>query len=171
MSKPISPSDYRTFLAALKNRILHARTTAARAVNQELVRLYWDIGRGILEKQRLAGWGDAVVERLAADLRSEFSDAGFRLTTSGASASSTLNIRILRFWNKLFQKSVNRWGGFWNRLFQKASGWNPGPGGPRFPKGSLESQPSRLRPLKGRKILCNWCVNSSPVFRGAITLS
>jgi len=74
MSKPISPSDYRTFLAALKNRILHARTTAARAVNQELVRLYWDIGRGILEKQRLAGWGDAVVERLAADLRSEFSD-------------------------------------------------------------------------------------------------
>jgi predicted nuclease of restriction endonuclease-like (RecB) superfamily len=35
---------------------------------------YWDIGRGIVEKQQTAGWGDAVVERLAADLRAEFPD-------------------------------------------------------------------------------------------------
>ncbi len=39
-----------------------------------MVLLYWDIGRGIVEKQRTAGWGDAVVERLSADLRSEFPD-------------------------------------------------------------------------------------------------
>ncbi len=36
--------------------------------------LYWDIGRGIVEKQQTANWGDAVVERLAADLRTEFPD-------------------------------------------------------------------------------------------------
>jgi hypothetical protein len=36
--------------------------------------LYWDIGRGIVEKQKVAGWGDAVVEQLAADLRAEFPD-------------------------------------------------------------------------------------------------
>jgi hypothetical protein len=36
--------------------------------------LYWDIGRGIVEKQQTAGWGEAVVERLAADLRAEFRD-------------------------------------------------------------------------------------------------
>jgi hypothetical protein len=36
--------------------------------------LYWDIGRGIVEKQKTAGWGEAVVERLAADLRAEFPD-------------------------------------------------------------------------------------------------
>jgi predicted nuclease of restriction endonuclease-like (RecB) superfamily len=41
-------------------------------VNRELVMLYWDIGRGIVEKQQTAGWGEAVVERLAADLRAEF---------------------------------------------------------------------------------------------------
>ena len=71
-AKGAAPSDYPAFFAALKNRILHARLTAARAVNHELVLLYWDIGRGIGEKQRTAGWGDAVVERLAADLLAEF---------------------------------------------------------------------------------------------------
>ncbi len=74
MTKALSLPDYPPFLAALKARILHARTSAARAVSRELVLLYWDIGRGIVEKQRTAGWGDAVVERLAADLRAEFPD-------------------------------------------------------------------------------------------------
>jgi predicted nuclease of restriction endonuclease-like (RecB) superfamily len=68
--------DYPVFLAALKDRILQARTTAVRAVNHELILLYWDIGRGIVEKQQAAGWGDSVVERLAADLRAAFPDMG-----------------------------------------------------------------------------------------------
>ncbi|MBI4664460.1 MAG: DUF1016 domain-containing protein [Verrucomicrobia bacterium] len=70
---PTSP-DYAAFLAAVKERVIHARTSAARAVNRDLILLYWDIGRGIVEKQQTAGWGDAVVERLAADLRAEFPD-------------------------------------------------------------------------------------------------
>lgn len=68
---PITP-DYRAFLREVKDRIQSARLQAGRAVNRELVMLYWDIGRGIVEKQRMAGWGEAVVERLAADLREEF---------------------------------------------------------------------------------------------------
>src|SRR5688500_2539320 len=74
MTKAVFHPDYPAFLAALKERILHARTSAARAVNRELVLLYWDIGRAIVEKQQIAGWGDSVVERLAADLRGSFSD-------------------------------------------------------------------------------------------------
>jgi len=74
MTKALSHPDYPAFLAALKERILRARTSAARAVDHELVLLYWDIGRGIVEKQQTAGWGDAVVERLSADLRAEFPD-------------------------------------------------------------------------------------------------
>jgi hypothetical protein len=66
--------DYAAFLADVKHRILSARISAGRAVNRELILLYWDIGRGIVEKQQVAGWGDAVVERLAADLRAEFPD-------------------------------------------------------------------------------------------------
>jgi predicted nuclease of restriction endonuclease-like (RecB) superfamily len=73
-SKALSLPDYPAFLAALKARILDARTSAARAVNRDLILLYWDIGRGIVEKQRTAGWGDSVVECLAADLRAAFPD-------------------------------------------------------------------------------------------------
>ena len=74
MTKTFPLPDYPVFLAALKQRILHARTSAARAINRELVLLYWDIGCGIVEKQQTAGWGEAVVERLAADLRAAFPD-------------------------------------------------------------------------------------------------
>ena len=70
---PIAP-DYTSFLTEVKGRIQTARLQAGRAVNRELVMLYWDIGRGIVEKQKTVGWGDAVVERFAADLREEFPD-------------------------------------------------------------------------------------------------
>jgi predicted nuclease of restriction endonuclease-like (RecB) superfamily len=74
MKKKMFPPDYPAFLTALKQRILHARTMAARVINRDLIMLYWDIGRGIVAKQQTAGWGDAVVERLASDLRAEFPD-------------------------------------------------------------------------------------------------
>lgn len=74
MTKVVAEAGYAEFLTSLKERILAARTTAVRAVNRELVLLYWDIGRGIVEKQDRAGWGDAVVSRLASDLRSAFPD-------------------------------------------------------------------------------------------------
>ncbi len=67
-------ADYSKFLTQVKGRIQSARLQAGRAVNRELVMLYWDIGSGIVEKQRTADWGDGVVEQLAADLRAEFPD-------------------------------------------------------------------------------------------------
>jgi predicted nuclease of restriction endonuclease-like (RecB) superfamily len=70
---PMAP-DYTAFLTAVKGRIVTARLQAGRAVNRELVMLYWDIGRGIVERQEVLGWGDAVVERFASDLRAEFPD-------------------------------------------------------------------------------------------------
>ena len=52
---PMGPSttiafDYAAFVADLKTRITSARLTATRAVNSELVGLYWDIGAAIREK-------------------------------------------------------------------------------------------------------------------------
>jgi hypothetical protein len=66
--------DYTAFLSAVKGRIHAARLQAGRAVNRELVMLYWDIESGIVERQEGLGWGDAVVARFAADLRAEFPD-------------------------------------------------------------------------------------------------
>ncbi|MEM9944562.1 MAG: PDDEXK nuclease domain-containing protein, partial [Cyanobacteria bacterium P01_D01_bin.36] len=47
---------------------------AAQAVNRELVLLYWQIGRSILQRQTEQGWGSKVVDRIAKDLRHEFPD-------------------------------------------------------------------------------------------------
>lgn len=68
MTKKIGIPEYRTFLGEMRERIDGARLRAARSVNHELVLLYWDIGKGIVEKQRRLGWGDGVVERLSRDL-------------------------------------------------------------------------------------------------------
>lgn len=64
--------DYRQFVTDLKARIASARLSAARHVNRELVMLYWDIGQGIVEKQKALNWGESVVEMVAADLRAAF---------------------------------------------------------------------------------------------------
>ena len=68
----VKSADYAAWLGGLKSRIQSARISAARAVNRELILLYWDIGRGIVEKQEDLGWGKSVVEQLSLDLRSEF---------------------------------------------------------------------------------------------------
>ncbi len=64
--------EYRKFIQELKARVTAARISAARHVNRDLILLYWDIGRGIVEKQQILGWGDSVVEMVAADLRRAF---------------------------------------------------------------------------------------------------
>ncbi len=64
--------EYVEFVTELKARIQSARISAARAVNRDLILLYWDIGRGILERQGKLGWGKSVVERLALDLQKAF---------------------------------------------------------------------------------------------------
>jgi predicted nuclease of restriction endonuclease-like (RecB) superfamily len=68
------PADYAAWLAELKARIHNAQQRATLAVNRELVLLYWQIGRGILERQGMEGWGAKVIERLAQDLRGAFPD-------------------------------------------------------------------------------------------------
>jgi predicted nuclease of restriction endonuclease-like (RecB) superfamily len=70
---PNSPS-YQDLLSRLKSQIRTAQVSAAVAVNQELVFLYWGIGKEILGRQAEDGWGSRVIERLAKDLRSEFPD-------------------------------------------------------------------------------------------------
>lgn len=67
--------EYRQFIEELKGRVLAARVSAARAVNRDLILLYWDIGCGIVEKQQTLGWGDSIVEMVSADLQKAFSGA------------------------------------------------------------------------------------------------
>lgn len=72
------PGGYDDLLREIKERIHTARTRAAVAVNHEMVLLYWQIGRDILERQERLGWGAKVIDLLAADLRAAFpNERGF----------------------------------------------------------------------------------------------
>jgi predicted nuclease of restriction endonuclease-like (RecB) superfamily len=65
----VLPPDYAEFLESLKARVRQAQTQAMLAVNRGLIRLYWDIGREIAQRQEEANWGQRVLERLADDLQ------------------------------------------------------------------------------------------------------
>ena len=70
----LTTPDYPAWLADLKSRVEQARRRAALSVNRELVSLYWQIGRDIIERQDRQGWGAKVVDQLARDLRAAFPD-------------------------------------------------------------------------------------------------
>lgn len=65
------PTGFSQLLKEVKDRIQEAQTRAVLAANAELVKLYWDIGRIIDERQQLEGWGAAVIPRLSRELRNE----------------------------------------------------------------------------------------------------
>lgn len=68
----VSTANYTKFITSLKIKIHSAQVKGAIAVNKELIKLYWDIGKDIVEKQEQEGWGSKVLERVAKDLQNEF---------------------------------------------------------------------------------------------------
>lgn len=71
--KLLNPIEgYDSLLNGLKARIKQAQLKAALSVNQELILLYWSIGKDILTQETKQGWGAKVVARLASDLKSDF---------------------------------------------------------------------------------------------------
>ena len=65
-------NSYGVLLTEIKARVRSAQYSALKAVNKELIGLYWDIGRIIEERQKGGTWGKSVVEQLAGDLQKEF---------------------------------------------------------------------------------------------------
>ena len=79
------PIDYAQLLIDVKGRIQTAQLRATFAANSELIRLYWQVGQLLDRRQAEAGWGAAVIPRLARDLGNElpevkgFSERNIRL--------------------------------------------------------------------------------------------
>ena len=67
-----NPSEYLNFRDDIMRRIRSAQYDVMRAVNKEMISLYWDIGRQITERQKALGWGKSVVENLSKDIQREF---------------------------------------------------------------------------------------------------
>lgn len=72
---------YIDWIESLKEKIRAAQLKASIAVNEEMIRLYWDIGKSIVDKQEAFAWGSKVVEQMAKDLKRELPDTnGFSRT-------------------------------------------------------------------------------------------
>lgn len=71
-SNTLTMPGYHEFLNELKIKIRNAQLKAAIAASRELIELYWELGKDIVEKQEKEGWGSKVLERVAKDLQNDF---------------------------------------------------------------------------------------------------
>ncbi len=89
MSDLIKTEDYKEFIKTIKSKIQTSQIKAAVKVNEELLRLYWDLGAMIVQKQNDSSWGDGLVAQISKDLKKEFPNMkGF----------SERNIKYMRQW-------------------------------------------------------------------------
>ena len=68
----VASPAYQELVVELIERVKQGQLAAFRAVNKELIDLYWDLGRLIVERQKQHSWGKSVVEFLSKDLRKAF---------------------------------------------------------------------------------------------------
>lgn len=68
----ITSPEYLNFKDEITARIRSAQYEALKAVNREMIALYWEIGKRITEQQTELGWGKSVVENLSRDIQKEF---------------------------------------------------------------------------------------------------
>ena len=98
-------SEYKDWLIELKANIKRSQIKAALAVNSELIQLYWDLGKQIVEKQKYAQWGSGFIDQLSKDLKEEFPEMG------GFSAK---NLRYCRAFYEYYSNSP-----IWQQLVAK----------------------------------------------------
>jgi predicted nuclease of restriction endonuclease-like (RecB) superfamily len=72
MNESILNSDYKNWLTELKSTIKQSQIKAALSVNTELIKLYWNMGQQIVEKQQNSSWGSGFIDQLSKDLKEEF---------------------------------------------------------------------------------------------------
>ena len=91
----ITSSEYKEWIGELKQRIRQTQIKAAVKVNTELLRLYWQLGSDIVERQKNAHWGDGFLKQLSQDLSADFPEmSGF----------SHRNIKSIRQWHLFYNE-------------------------------------------------------------------
>lgn len=65
-------SNYAALLRQIKQRVLLAQQRAIYAANEEMLRMYWDIGKMLQQSQQTDGWGKKTLQRLSVDLKNDY---------------------------------------------------------------------------------------------------
>lgn len=91
-------NEYRAWIEDIKSRIRQRQIKAAVKVNYELLDLYWDLGRDIVQKQKDAKWGDGFLATMSKDLQKTFPNmSGF----------SVQNLKSIRYWYRFYNEERN----------------------------------------------------------------
>lgn len=85
----LTSTEYRNWLASIKERIQSAQVRAALHVNAELIELYWALGAEITAMEKTANWGDKLIDNLTKDLMSEY---------PGLKGFSKSNLKYIKRW-------------------------------------------------------------------------
>jgi len=99
MKMPIDKieTNYKDFIATIKRKIQSSQLKAHIKVNEELLRLYWELARMIVNKQKLSSWGDGFLKDISKDLKVEFPDMkGF----------SRSNLMYMKKWYLFYTDSI-----------------------------------------------------------------
>ena len=92
----VTNQDYKAFIEEIKSKVKASQIKASIKVNEELLRLYWDIAKMVVTKQKEANWGEDFIGQISRDLKKEFPDIkGFSVT----------NIKYMRQWYLFWIKS------------------------------------------------------------------
>ena len=93
MSRIINITEYKDFIHQLISKIRSAQIKASIKVNVEMLKLYRDIAKDIVEKQKSAKWGDGLIKQISKDLKDAFPNLkGF----------SVRNIKYMRQWFQFY---------------------------------------------------------------------
>lgn len=63
---------YTILLRQIKQRVLLAQQRAIYSANEEMLRMYWDIGGMLRRSQQVDGWGQKTLQRLSMDLKNDY---------------------------------------------------------------------------------------------------
>jgi len=92
----IQNKQYYNWLENIKQKIKTAQLKVAVSINTQLMQLYWELAKEIVEKQNDSSWGDSILEQLAIDLKLNFPDIkGF----------SRRNLYAIRQWYLFYSSS------------------------------------------------------------------
>lgn len=97
MAKQQINKDYKAFVTEIKEKIYQSQYEAMKQVNKALIKLYWEIGKSIVEKQDRYKWGKSIVENLSIDLQIEF---------PGITGFSVQNLWYMRKFYKEYYQDV-----------------------------------------------------------------
>jgi predicted nuclease of restriction endonuclease-like (RecB) superfamily len=113
MSNLLNTSEYRNWLESLKAKIKSSQIRASLSVNREVILLYWDLGKQILEKQNINGWGSRVVSQLSQDLSNEF---------QGVTGFSRSNLYAMKQFYEFFHQLGGKIGETENEIVHQVGG-------------------------------------------------